>query len=132
MLLQREERIRKYIYLLIVILVIVIIGGIFLKKRIEMSDTAYYTEHFKKGTYYLKEGFFDLAFHELQKAVDARPESAEAHYTLGVCYFRQKRLEDAAMSFERALKFAPQDQKLYWDIRYILKTTNQQMGKREH
>lgn len=131
MLLRREERIRKYILILLVILVIVIIGGMILKNIFERSDPEYYNEHFQKGGYYLKEGSFDLAVQELQKAVKARPESGEAHYTLAVCYLKQERLEEAARSFERADNFTSQDQNIHWDILYFLRTTYQRMGKWE-
>lgn len=129
--LRREECIRKYILILLVILAIVIIGGIFLKNILERSDAEYYNEHFQRGGYYLKEGSFDLAVQELQKAVKARPESGEAHYALAVGYLRQKRLKEAARSFERAIEFIPQDQNIHWDIRHFLRTTYQRMGKWE-
>jgi len=131
MLMRREERIRKYILVLLVILAIVIIGGIFLKDILERSYPEYYNEHYQRGGYYLNEGALDLAVQELQKAVKARPESGEAHYALAVGYFRQERLEEAARSFERAIEFTPQHQNIHWDIRYLLRTTYQRMGKWE-
>ena len=122
-----EKRIWKYIWTLLIVLFIVTVSGVYFKENFERLDPEYYTKHFRMGGYYLKEGVFDLAELEFEKAVKARAESVDVLYGLAIAYLRQGKLEDASQSFEKALEIAPG----HPDIRYFLGNTYQRMGKPE-
>jgi len=80
---------------------IVITGGGYLGKILERSDPEYYTRHFQMGGYYLKEEVFDLAARELEKAVEARADSVDARYFLGITYQRMGKWEQALEEYRR-------------------------------
>ncbi|HKZ17821.1 MAG TPA: tetratricopeptide repeat protein [Geobacteraceae bacterium] len=124
---RREKSIWRYIWILVILLFIVSVSGTYFKEYFERLDPEYYTKHFQMGGYYLKEGVFDLASREFQKAVKARAESVDGHYGLAIAYLRQGKLEEASHSFEKALEIAPG----HPDIRYFLGNTYQRMGKLE-
>ena len=60
-----------------------------------------------RGTALLKDGKFDEAVAELQKAADAAPTSAVIQSNLAYAYDRQGRTEDAVAAYRKALELDP-------------------------
>lgn len=62
----------------------------------------------KRGVKYAENGGWTMAADEWKKAVEMNPNSAAAHYNLGVAYESQGHLESARASYERAAKLKPE------------------------
>ena len=64
--------------------------------------------HDALGDLYLKKGDLDKAYTEFLESVRLSPKSASAHYDLGLVLQKQKKPNDAANEFRRALAIDPQ------------------------
>jgi tetratricopeptide (TPR) repeat protein len=54
-----------------------------------------------------QQGEFDQAASELRAAIQAQPDYAEAHYTLGTVLKQQGKLQEAAASLREAIRLQP-------------------------
>jgi Tfp pilus assembly protein PilF len=54
-----------------------------------------------------QQGEFDQAASELRTAIQAQPDYAEAHYTLGTVLKQQGKLQEAAASLREAIRLQP-------------------------
>jgi tetratricopeptide (TPR) repeat protein len=63
--------------------------------------------HFTYALIFVERGYFDEALNFCRLALGKDPESAEAHYLLGMVYLKKEMPAEARDSFQRALKFAP-------------------------
>ncbi len=61
----------------------------------------------KLGRGYLTEGQLDKAVAEFRKAIELKPDFAEAHNNLGLTYLRKERYPESLTSFRRALEIQP-------------------------
>lgn len=68
----------------------------------------YAMAHNNLGWYvYLKRRWYDRAIDEFKRAIQISPDFAEAHDSLGETYYRMKRYEEAAESFQKAVDIQP-------------------------
>jgi tetratricopeptide (TPR) repeat protein len=56
-----------------------------------------------------QQGDFEAAIESVKRALQAKPDVADAHATLGIIYLRQGRLKEAADALEAGLKLHPRD-----------------------
>jgi protein involved in polysaccharide export with SLBB domain len=68
---------------------------------------------YKMGVKYGKAKLFRQAAESFQKAVELKPDFADAHYGLGHAYFDLKRWKDAIQALERTLELNPKDADAY-------------------
>jgi len=61
------------------------------------------------GLRYQKEGEYEKAIEQFEKALELQPNYAAALNNLGICYGNLDRLEEAERSFERAIEINPKD-----------------------
>jgi curli biogenesis system outer membrane secretion channel CsgG len=75
-------------------------------KRVELRSAddggGRVTEQVKRGYQYATNGRWDLAISEWEQAAQVNPNSAAAHYNLGVAYEAQGQLERARTSYDKA------------------------------
>ena len=69
------------------------------------------SERLKRGAEYAKSGGWDMAIEEWEEAVKQKPESAPAHYNLGVAREAEGQLERAQEHYKKAARIDPD--KLY-------------------
>ena len=62
------------------------------------------------GVTSLAKGDLDEAVRHLRKAIALAPSLVESHYWLGLCYRKLGRSDDAAKSFQMAVKLAPESE----------------------
>jgi Flp pilus assembly protein TadD len=62
-----------------------------------------------EGVGHYQQGHWDVAVGHFQKAVKADPNSAAAHYNLGLTQDKMGKHEEATASFKKALELAPAD-----------------------
>jgi Flp pilus assembly protein TadD len=72
--------------------------------------------HIVRGLKLQEEGDLAGAGAELRAAVEAAPESAEAHNNLGGCLFLQRNLDDAMNEFRTALRIDPGFAKAHYNL----------------
>jgi tetratricopeptide (TPR) repeat protein len=69
------------------------------------------SERLKRGAAYAKSGGWDMAIEEWEQAAQQNPNSAPAHYNLGVAREAEGQLEQAREHYKQAAKIDPD--KLY-------------------
>jgi Tfp pilus assembly protein PilF len=62
-----------------------------------------------EGVGHYQQGHWDVAAGHFQKAVKADPNSAAAHYNLGLTQDKMGKHDEATASFKKALELAPTD-----------------------
>lgn len=67
------------------------------------SDNTIYFARFNKGVCLRKTGLLEQSIDELKKAVELKPDDANAHNHLGLSYFDRKNFEDAISEYSRAI-----------------------------
>ena len=65
----------------------------------------------QNGQKYVQQSDFDKAFDEYEAISEKFPYYSQAHYYMGVAKYKQKDFQQAALSFENALKIYPDYQK---------------------
>ena len=65
----------------------------------------------QNGQKYVQQSDFDRAFDEYEAISEKFPYYSQAHYYMGVAKYKQKDFQQAALSFENALKIYPDYQK---------------------
>jgi tetratricopeptide (TPR) repeat protein/peroxiredoxin len=63
--------------------------------------------HFTYALIFLERGYFDQALSFCRLALEKDPESAEAHYLMGMTYLKKEMPNNARENFEQALKYPP-------------------------
>lgn len=62
------------------------------------------------GIVYYAQNDMEQAIRHFRKALELQPTFVECHYRLGLCYLKQGRTNDAAASFQAAIKLAPESE----------------------
>lgn len=93
--------IRKYNLLLTVFLIFI------LSVSYSISDETSAELYYSMGQKYLDEGKFELAVLSLKKAVQMKPNWAEAHNALGMAYYQLFRFDEAIIEFDKAIHYEP-------------------------
>ena len=65
----------------------------------------------QNGQKYVQQSDFDKAFDEYEAISEKFPYYSQAHYYMGIAKYKQKDFQQAALSFENALKIYPDYQK---------------------
>tara|TARA_Y100001934_G_C12096393_1_gene651719 strand:- start:277 stop:825 length:549 start_codon:yes stop_codon:yes gene_type:complete len=65
----------------------------------------------QNGQKYVQQSDFDRAFDEYEAISEKFPYYSQAHYYMGIAKYKQKDFQQAALSFENALKIYPDYQK---------------------
>jgi len=65
----------------------------------------------QNGQKYIHQSDFDKAFDEYEAISEKFPYYSQAHYYMGIAKYKQKDFQQAALSFENALKIYPDYQK---------------------
>ena len=65
----------------------------------------------QNGQKYVQQSDFDKAFEEYEAISEKFPYYSQAHYYMGIAKYKQKDFQQAALSFENALKIYPDYQK---------------------
>ena len=65
----------------------------------------------QNGQKYVQQSEFDKAFDEYEAISEKFPYYSQAHYYMGIAKYKQKDFQQAALSFENALKIYPDYQK---------------------
>jgi Flp pilus assembly protein TadD len=65
--------------------------------------------HNNLGTFEWSKGRTDDALMEFQKAVESRPDYAQAHANLGMALLKERRVDDAVTEYQKALELRPGD-----------------------
>ena len=65
----------------------------------------------QNGQKYVQQSDFDKAFDEYEAISEKFPYYSQAHYYMGIAKYKQKDFQQAAISFENALKIYPDYQK---------------------
>ena len=65
----------------------------------------------QNGQKYVQQSDFDKAFDEYEAISEKYPYFSQAHYYMGIAKYKQKDFQQAALSFENALKIYPDYQK---------------------
>jgi len=63
-----------------------------------------YVLYFKLGVYYFYQNKFDDAIHAFKKAIELKPDFAEAYHNIGVSYYKQNNLDDAIAQFQKSIE----------------------------
>jgi tetratricopeptide (TPR) repeat protein len=79
-------------------------------------DPNYAEAHTNLGTIYFRQGLFDQALVEHQRAVEIKPEYAKGYYNIGSVYRENRKIEEAIASFKKALEINPK----YAEAHYAL------------
>lgn len=67
----------------------------------------------------------DEAAAELCRAIEWRPNAAEAHYRLGVCLDKVDRYDEAVAAFERAIEISPRTSDYYQSLGFAYESVNE-------
>lgn len=78
-----------------------------LARHATQATTGNYVAHAQLATALVLEGKLDEAFHECQRALQIRPDYAEAHNTVGMIRIRQEQYDEAVASYREAARYAP-------------------------
>ena len=65
--------------------------------------------HFQKGNIYSKEGKYELAIEEYQKAIKINQQIADFHYNLANTLFVSDKVKEAIIEYKKALSINPLD-----------------------
>ncbi|MCK5375406.1 MAG: tetratricopeptide repeat protein, partial [Alphaproteobacteria bacterium] len=72
-----------------------------------MDDYEKAVEHYNLGITYSKQGRLEEAILEYKRAINYKPDFAEAHYDLGVDYFQLNMIDDAIREYALTIRFKP-------------------------
>jgi len=78
-------------------------------------------ESYHQGVFYGKAGKYVEAVMELNRAVEAYPEYADAYNALGVVYHRQQELQEAIASYRRTIELDPRHAKARTNLALVYK-----------
>jgi len=89
--------------------------------------------HYNLGTALYKQGKYDKAIEELQKAAgtDEAALAARVHYNLGNCHFRQGKLDEAILAYKKALQFDPNDEDAKFNLELARKRLKEMAEKQK-
>jgi serine/threonine-protein kinase len=85
--------------------------------RMEEIDSSHPLTRIARGFYYYH-GYrdYDRALVEFQAAVDARPNDADAVYSVALIHRRKGQLDEAAKKFEHTLELDPKNPQYLWEL----------------
>ena len=76
----------------------------------------------QNGQKYIHQSDFDKAFDEYEAISEKFPYYSQAHYFMGIAKYKQNDFEQAALSFENALKIYPDYQKAIKALKNVKKS----------
>mgnify|MGYP000869489506 CR=1 FL=1 len=72
--------------------------------------------HFNRGLAYYNRGQLERSIAEYQKAIQIKPDFAQARNNLGNVYYNQSKLEEAVVEYQRAIAINPNHAKAHYNL----------------
>ena len=105
-------------------LIAILVAGVWLGSTMALavppSQTDPAKQQYEQGSTLFKQGDYEGALLALKKAVELQPGSAEAHYLLGMTYYKgKKQPSDAIGELKKAIQLNPKFGQAYYDLGLI-------------
>ena len=95
---------------------VIILASFLLSSYTERRDRAFINELCTQGRYRLDGGLYKEALVFFEKVLDAEPKHAEAHYSIGECYYYLDKYEEALEAYTAATIAQPDHADAHWGI----------------
>jgi tetratricopeptide (TPR) repeat protein len=75
-----------------------------------------FSQYYNKGIEYYKQGKYDLAGKEFEKAIEIKPNDVYALYGLGNTYYCKSKYDDAVKAYTKAININPDYAKVHYSL----------------
>ena len=75
------------------------------------SDAIIFYARYNKGICLRKVGLLDQSVEQLKKAVELKPENANAHNNLGLSFFERRDFDESLIEYSRAIRCVEMEKK---------------------
>ena len=99
----------KRTFLLLIVMVLLFAAGC-ATTQTDLNDAKAYVN---RGVAYAREGQYDQAISDFNKALEINPRDANAYNNRGVAYARKDQYDQAISDFNKALEINPRDANAY-------------------